>query len=461
MQSVEKQQIIEHNNLRRLPAVGGKTVSVIRYEEPYQSVRRAVLSCGGLDHLPSRARVFIKPNIVFWTKACAFPKWGVITTSRVIEDVVHLLKEYGIEDITIGEGIVADPKDTETPAHAFESLGYENLSKRYGVKYINIMERPFRKVDLGDGISLNFNEDILESEFLVDIPVLKTQNQTVVSLGIKNLKGVIDIPSRKKCHSADPDKDLHFHISRLSAPAPPQLTVIDGIYSLERGPAFDGRMRRSNLLIASKDLLSADLVGSKVLGHDPAGVPHLAYAAKKAGRPLDLSDITVIGEQIETVASYHEYDFEYDCCEKGEMPKALAKQGLEGLYYRKFDQTLCTYCSGLNGLILTAIRQAWKGEPWEKVEVLTGKAMEPSPGMKATLLIGQCMYRKNKDHPDIQKMFAARGCPPDPKEIVDALKAAGIAADEALFDQVDSLPGFFMSRYDGNPEFDESFFRVE
>lgn len=437
-----------------------KIVSVVRYEEPYESVKKAILDCGGLDHLPAKARVFIKPNIVFWTKACTFPKWGVITTSRVIEDVVVLLKEHGIDDICIGEGIVVDPRDTETPAHAFKTLGYENLNKRYGVKYLNVMERPFRKVDLGDGISLKFNEDILDSDFLVDLPVMKAHNQTVVSLGIKNLKGVIDIASRKQCHCADPEKDLHFHISKLADPMPPTLTVIDGIYSLERGPGFDGRMRRSNLLVASNDILSADLVGSKILGHDPATVGYLVHAAERAGRSLDLSDIDVVGEQIDDVASYHEYDFEYACGDGGEMPIALAKQGLEGLYYRKFDDTMCTYCSGLNGIILTTIRQAWKGEPWDNIEVLTGKAMEPTPGMKATLLIGQCMYRKNKDHPVIQKMFAAKGCPPDPREIIDALNQAGIAADSALFSQIDNLPGFFMTRYEGNPDFDESFFQI-
>jgi len=438
-----------------------KTVAIARYEKPLDSVQKVINDCHGLDHLPAAARVFIKPNIVFWTKTCAFPKWGVITTSRVIEDVVFTLKEWGINDITIGEGIVADPKDRETPAHAFRTLGYETLKKRYGIKCINIMERPFRRVDLGDGVSLKINDDILASDFLIDIPVLKSHNQTVVSLGMKNLKGTIDIASRKKCHNADRLKDLHFHISRIADPMPPGLTIIDGIYSLERGPGFDGRMRRSNLLIASADLLSADLVGARVLGHEPSAVKHLAMAAARVGRPLDLSDIEIIGEKIEDVASYHQYDFEYECNDQGEMPTALSRQGLAGLYYRKFDDTMCTYCSALNGLILTAIRQAWQGEAWNQVEILTGKVMEPSTGMNATMLIGQCMYRKNKDHPAIQKMFAAKGCPPDPQDIVEALNKAGIAADAALFEQVDSLPGFFMSRYEGNPEFDEAFYQIE
>lgn len=437
-----------------------KQVSLVRYEEPYVSVKKAVIDCNGFKHLKPGARVFIKPNIVFWTKACKFPKWGVITTSRVVEDIVVLLKEHGVTDITIGEGIVTDPNDKDTPAHAFKTLGYGKLKDKYGVKFINIMERPFKKINLEGGISLKYNQDLLESDFLVDLPVLKSHNLTIVSLGIKNLKGVIDIASRKKCHNPDPEKDLHYHVARIADPMPPSLTLIDGIYSLERGPAFDGRMRRTNLLIASNDMLSADLVGSNVLGHDPAGVGHLALAAERFGRPIDLSDVEIIGESLNDVTSYHEYDFEYVDDQDGEMPRALAKQGIEGLFYRKFDQTMCTYCSAFNGLILTAIRQAWQGEPWERVEVLTGKSMEPSEGMGATLLIGQCMYRKNKDHPNIQKMFAARGCPPDSDEIIKALHEAGIEVEPALFSQIDSLPGFFMSRYEDNPDFDESFFQV-
>jgi uncharacterized protein (DUF362 family) len=436
-------------------------VAIVRYEKPLESVRRAVELSDGLKHLRPGAKVFIKPNIVFWTRTTAFPKWGVITTSRVIEDMVMILKDYGITDITIGEGIVAAPKDTATPAHAFHYLGYETLRKRYGVKYINVMERPFEKVDLGEGLSLNFNADIVRSDFVVDLPVMKSHNQTKVSLGIKNLKGTIDISSRKKCHSADPEKDLNFWVSRLADKMPPIFTLADGIYTLERGPAFDGKVHRSNILVASADVLSADMVGAKVLGHDPSAVPHLLHAATRRNRPTDLSDITVVGEKIVDVAAVHAYDFAYSDTEDGIMPAPMAKQGIRGLYYQKYDLSMCTYCSGLNGLVLSAIRYAWKGEPWDKVEVLTGKKMQPTPGMKKTILLGKCMSKLHKDNPVIEEAIAVKGCPPDPKDIVLALHQAGIDADPALFEQADQLPGFFMARYQDKPEFDEAFFRIE
>ncbi|MFN3534099.1 MAG: DUF362 domain-containing protein, partial [Desulfatiglandales bacterium] len=102
-----------------------RKVAVVRFTKPRESVRDVIEMAGGIGKIDPGLRVFIKPNIVFWTKETDFPKWGVITTSRVVEDVVVYLKEVGIQRIIIGEGIVTSrPKDYETPKHAFEYLGY-------------------------------------------------------------------------------------------------------------------------------------------------------------------------------------------------------------------------------------------------------------------------------------------------------------------------------------------------
>ncbi|MCP4349339.1 MAG: DUF362 domain-containing protein [Desulfobacterales bacterium] len=435
-------------------------VAVVRYENPLDSVKKTVELCRGLENLPANANVFIKPNIVFWTMATVFPKWGVITTSRVVEDMVILLKEHGVKNITIGEGSVTMKlNDTQTIAHAFDSLGYNRLKERYGVNCVNILERPFEELDLGDGVELSFNTDILESDFVVNLPVLKTHAQTVISLGVKNLKGVIDIRSRKKCHSADPEKNLHFMVARLADKMPPMFTLIDGIYANERGPSMDGRIVRTNLLIGSNDALAADFVGAKILGYLPSDIPHLSYAAKNHGRNPDLSDIEVTGESIEDVSTPLQYDFPYN--EEGTLPVPLELKGIKGVSYRKYDLTMCTYCSGLNSIILTAIAAAWKGKPWDSVEVLTGKSMTPSPNSKKTILLGKCMCKLHKDNPDIQEMIPVNGCPPQPKVIIKAFHKAGIDIDPGLLENMEHLPGFLMERYRKRPEFEESFFQVE
>ena len=433
-------------------------VAIVKYEKPVESVKKAIELSGGLDHLPRGAKVLIKPNLVFWTKTVEFPKWGVLTTSRIVEDMVIALKERGVDDITIAEGGVTMPKDYETYQDAFEKLGYNTLRQRYGVKPVNFFEKPYQEVDLGNGDTLNFSTEIMNTDFVVNVPVLKTHAQTVTSLGIKNLKGSIDLASRKKCHGPDPVKNLNYFVSRLADKMPPMFTLLDGIYTNERGPSFDGRMRRSNLLVASADVLSVDLVGTKVLGYEPEEVPHLVLAAENRSRPLDLSDVEVVGEKIEDVAARHEWYFPYT--EDESLPMPMAKMGISGLSYRKYDLTMCTYCSGLNAAILTSIAMAYKGEPFDDVEILTGKIMEPSPGKKKTILLGQCMYKANKDHPNINELIAIKSCPPQPKSVVEALYKAGIEVNPDIITQYRDLPGFFMNRYKDKPEFEAAHFTV-
>jgi hypothetical protein len=46
--------------------------------------------------------------------------------------------------------------------------------------------------------------------------------------------------------------------------------------------------------------------------------------------------------------------------------------------------------------MIYAIFRAWNGEPWDDVEVLSGKVMKPVPGKKKTILFGKCMCQANK-----------------------------------------------------------------
>ena len=165
----------------------------------------------------------------------------------------------------------------------------------------------------------------------------------------------------------------------------------------------------------------------------------------------------VVGEELEKVAFHHESAFPYS---DNILPLPMAKMGIKGLAYRKYDLTMCTYCSGLNGVVLAAIAAAWKGEPWDDVEVLTGKSMAPTPGMKKTILFGKCMYQKHKDNPDIKEMIPIKSCPPKPASIVKAFHQAGIEINPSMIENADMAPGFFMKRYEGKPEFEERHFTV-
>ena len=190
-------------------------VSIVKYDKPQESVRKAIDLVHGFEDVPLDGKIFIKPNLVYWNRHCDFPKWGMLTTTRVVEEVVKYLYELGASDMTIGDGIITDdPKDKETSLDAFESLGYNVLKDKYGIKVYDTFNRPFEKVELTEGLSAKMNSDMLHSDFLIDLPVLKTHAQCVVSLGMKNIKGLINIASRKKFHGDDPKYTLHYNVSQ-------------------------------------------------------------------------------------------------------------------------------------------------------------------------------------------------------------------------------------------------------
>lgn len=70
------------------------------------------------------------------------------------------------------------------------------------------------------------------------------------------------------------------------------------------------------------------------------------------------------------------------------------------------------------------------------------------------------MYEVNKDHPHIQEMIAVKGCPPSPTAMIKAFHQAGIEVNPNILKNAKKVPGFFMEKYEGKPEFEESFFTV-
>ncbi len=437
-----------------------KKVAIVKYEKPIESVAKAISLSGALDKLKAGDRVFIKPNIVFWSRKVEMPPWGVITTSRVVEDVLREVIKRNPGEIIIGEGTVtSDPKDRETPAHAFETLGYNAMARKYGVKISNVFDKEFRALELGNGIRLNLAEDLLASDFVISIPVLKTHAQTKVSLSMKNIKGCLDMESRKLCHSADMLKDLNFHVSLLVKALPAACTIIDGIYSLERGPGYTGTARRSNILLASSDLLSADITGAALLGFNPEEVPHIKLCCAEKGISPSVESVEIVGEPLENTSRPHKWFFPYN--KNNTLPANLARLGVQGFSLPRYDHSICTYCSELMGPIQMTIGKTWNGTAFDDVEVLTGKIHRPTPGMKHTILLGKCQVKLNKENQDIQNRILVPGCPPQINKLISGLEETGIKVDPALFENLDTAPGVFMKRYQGKPEFTQNFYRTD
>ncbi len=434
--------------------------AIVRYEKPRNSLEKALDSIGGFKSLSSDSKVIIKPNFCQWYDGVDFPKYGVITTARMIEDVVVLLKEYGIKDITIIEGIIESVKRPNPIVQlVVKYMGLDVLVKRCELKVVDALSGPFINTSV-DNIKLAVNRRALEADYVINMPVLKTHSQVMVSLGIKNLKGLLSLGCRKRCHTQIDKIGLENRLAVLPDLIPTSLTIIDGIYSLERGPLITGRAHRSNIIVVSKDIISADKVGAAILGIPPETVPHISMAANKNGRPLDLSDISIKSEvDIREIEKPHAWQFEQS--KSGVQPIFFERAGVRGLTFRPVDKTMCTYCGDFISYVISAFMMTNnKDKPFDDIEVLHGKMYEPMGNHKHTLLVGYCQVKKNAKNPLIKHCAELAGCPPKKEEIIEAYAELGVELPDDFVSRMEKYPETFKKRYINKSEFDENFYRI-
>lgn len=419
-------------------------VAIVKHDDTYKSVKEALELCDGLKGFSSSDKILIKPNLVAWDFDLPYPPYGVITTSAVMFALVQILHEAGYTNITIGEASLGGTGSMTNKI--FDVLGYQKLRDQYGVETVDFNQDKFEAVDVG-GFKLSIARKALEVDKIINVPVLKTHNQCKVSLGIKNFKGCIDRKSKKYCHARD--EDLEHMFPHIPEKLPVELTIIDGIFALEKGPGHSGKAFRKDLLVASRDMLACDVVGAALMGYNAAEVEHLKYFAQRNGGSIELKDIETRGEAIAEHAEF--FNYSWDWTEDNTMPVGFQRRGISGLAIRKYDDSLCTACSKAFNPVLILFMSAFKGAPFPNIEFVSGKRQEASPGFAKTVLFGKCAYHRNKDNPNIKKAIFIKGCPPDLKEFQRLLKEEGI---DCNYEEYVKYRHYIFNRYQEKDGFD-------
>ena len=405
-----------------------QSVSLVKYSKSPDSLKQAIELCDGLSKLKPGDKVLIKPNLVAWDELFPPAPYGVFTTTRLVEDLIIILKEYGCSDITIGEGSVEVKKGVGTMA-AFAGLGYTDLASKYGVKLVDFNESKSEKCSIDASTHLMIAKEALECDFFINFPVLKTHGQTKISLGLKNLKGCLKASSKKLCHH--PELNLEYCFPFVADYVKPKLTIIDGIYALEKGALHFGNAYKKDTIIASTDILAADIIGAKVMGYEPTDIAHFVTYATRHNKSLVLSDYAVKGEKLVDHIQPLKWDWSWTADNTG--PGAFAKMGIQGVALPKYDDTLCSGCSPIANMCNILVMSAFKGQPLPKVEILNGKKMQARPGYDKTVLMGNCIIKANRNNPTIKESVEVKGCPPDFEDVVKALKTCGLEVNEMAY----------------------------
>lgn len=139
-----------------------------------------------------KAKIALKPNLVVAKR----PESGATTHPSVVRAVIEFLQEHGYENIKIIESAWVGDSTKE----GFEINGYGQISRKYGVPLVDVKDDAYETKTM-DGITMQISREILSTDFLISLPVLKGHCQTWMTCALKNMKGCLSDRSKRLFHS--------------------------------------------------------------------------------------------------------------------------------------------------------------------------------------------------------------------------------------------------------------------
>ncbi|MFH0871550.1 MAG: DUF362 domain-containing protein, partial [bacterium] len=244
-----------------------------------EAVRQAVSLAGGLEKaIRSDTKVLVKPNLCRPAPSGS----GHVTDCRVTEAITKMVLELGPRSVVIGEGAAAgyDFAGAHSTEEAFRASGVEEVARRLGVKTRNLNRDEVVEVKVEQPYCMNkvkIARTALESDFIISVPVMKTHIRTLISLSLKNMKGVLPGEEKRKTHR----RGLDMGIADLNSVVKPDFALVDGLVALEGWWQDPEDRVEMGILFAGSDPVAVDAVGAYLMDFDPKQIMHLEYVARR------------------------------------------------------------------------------------------------------------------------------------------------------------------------------------
>ena len=260
---------------------------------------------------PLKKKVTLKPNITIPTDRDS----GIITHPDFVAGMIDYFREMGMSSHDI---VVAEGGGSGRPPHGmdeyFDQGGYMDMARSRGIELVNMnwdervpVHLPQAEILKEIGIAKTVKDD---DTCFINVPKYKTHNLAVTTLSMKNLMGTITpCTDRHLCNVSSEyteraheitsngitlrEERLCHKLCDLSMASKPDLNVIEGIVGRD-GTAFQhGKNIQTNLVIAGKNVVSVDAVGSYLMGFEPAGIGYLKIAAQRGLGEIDVEKIEI------------------------------------------------------------------------------------------------------------------------------------------------------------------------
>ncbi len=232
------------------------TVAIVKGERGHEPVFKALDLIDYKSCLSGYRRALIKVNFIT-TKT-----WesGGTTDPMVVEAIIKKLKPLGIEIFVVESDATMTNADK-----AFEATGMKEMCQQNDIQFLNLryqkekVKIPIPGCETLGSITV---PKIITESAIISAAKLKTHMATKVTLGMKNMFGLLPDKFKAKYHA----RGISSVIVDINSVIKPALTVIDGFVAMEgRGPT-DGTPVKMDLIIAGKDVVATDATGSQSYG---------------------------------------------------------------------------------------------------------------------------------------------------------------------------------------------------
>jgi uncharacterized protein (DUF362 family) len=258
-------------------------LAVVRGADPETITTRAIAALGGIERfVKSGHEVIIKPNICVDYHP---PEYAATTNPTVVATLVSLCLGAGAKRVR-----VMDAPFGGTPESAYAVSGIEEAVHAAGGEMEVMSPVKYQKVAIPDGRDItawDVYRDVLEANVLINVPIAKHHSLARLSLGGKNLLGVITKPNQMH-------RNLGQRVADLASLVRPTLTVVDAVRILVTHGPTGGSLNdvsQTDTIIASHDMVAADAYAATLFGRTGSDIAYVRAAAEMGLGTMDLDSI--------------------------------------------------------------------------------------------------------------------------------------------------------------------------
>jgi uncharacterized protein (DUF362 family) len=329
---------------------------------------------------------------------------GIDTHPDVIAAAIDAFKDAGAQ-VSVGDSPIAGVRSLD----ALEMCGIAEVARKRGIRIIDLDLRPPVILPIPNACALQQIKvcaDVLEHDWVVSIPVMKTHMHTGVTLAVKNMKGCLWRRSKTELHMLEPiegssERPLDVAIADMASVLRPHLSIIDGTVGLEGLGPSAGSRKVFGAVVVGADAFAVDSVGCQLMGRDARQIPHLRLGAERQLGVIDIDQLQISPSDWSKYATVFE-----------EPPRELS---LNFPGVRVLDENSCSACQSTLLMFLKRygenIFEYFGGQ--RPVTVAIGKGHETLEA--GTLCLGNCTIAYRDVGPFVP------GCPPIASAIQNVL----------------------------------------